>query len=426
LAASGGAALIGYLPAGSGAVAKTVQTKLRESVSVLDFGVNSVPGTTDMTTAFNAAITASSGLVYVPPGIYKISSSILLKNGIKLAGAGRAATTINYSGTGGYAVASSTPGTRIYDISISDLTLVDTGTGAAALYLDYISTSTFTNLTLTSFDTGAVVYSPADGNSVYNRFYNVSTNSCTTGFLCNGIGSNATRFIACRFNGSTIVGTTGWSFINANGCSVTDSDIDFAGVGFLVTSPFGAGYADSNMFKGNRIETVTTAYSLGVDVRYAHITDNAYQNVTTTFTDAGTRNNFFDPPSNSIEYFAGVNQAAGTRQIVRNSAGGTSPFVVIRDADSSGTAQITLQVENESSTGVIFTGKRGGVLLYSITAAGQVAVGSSQLKRAFGSGSPEGSVTAPVGSTYQRQDGGAGTSFYVKESGTGNTGWVAK
>jgi hypothetical protein len=44
----------------------------------------------------------------------------------------------------------------------------------------------------------------------------------------------------------------------------------------------------------------------------------------------------------------------------------------------------------------------------------------------FGSGTPEGAVTAPVGSTYQRTDGGAGTSFYVKESGTGNTGWVGK
>lgn len=43
-----------------------------------------------------------------------------------------------------------------------------------------------------------------------------------------------------------------------------------------------------------------------------------------------------------------------------------------------------------------------------------------------GSGTPEGVVTAPVGSTYRRTDGGASTSFYVKESGTGNTGWVAK
>ncbi len=44
----------------------------------------------------------------------------------------------------------------------------------------------------------------------------------------------------------------------------------------------------------------------------------------------------------------------------------------------------------------------------------------------FGSGSPESVVTAPVGAVYHRTDGGAGTSFYVKESGTGNTGWIAK
>lgn len=44
----------------------------------------------------------------------------------------------------------------------------------------------------------------------------------------------------------------------------------------------------------------------------------------------------------------------------------------------------------------------------------------------FGKGSPEGIIAAPIGSTYHRIDGGAGTSFYVKESGTGNTGWVGK
>lgn len=41
-------------------------------------------------------------------------------------------------------------------------------------------------------------------------------------------------------------------------------------------------------------------------------------------------------------------------------------------------------------------------------------------------GSPEGAVTAGIGSLFLRTDGGAGTSLYVKESGVGNTGWVAK
>ncbi len=43
-----------------------------------------------------------------------------------------------------------------------------------------------------------------------------------------------------------------------------------------------------------------------------------------------------------------------------------------------------------------------------------------------GTGSPESVVTANVGSLYTRTDGGASTTLYVKESGTGNTGWVAK
>lgn len=41
-------------------------------------------------------------------------------------------------------------------------------------------------------------------------------------------------------------------------------------------------------------------------------------------------------------------------------------------------------------------------------------------------GTPEGMVAAPIGSLAYRNDGGASTSIYVKESGTGNTGWVAK
>lgn len=43
-----------------------------------------------------------------------------------------------------------------------------------------------------------------------------------------------------------------------------------------------------------------------------------------------------------------------------------------------------------------------------------------------GTGTPEGVVTAGVGPLFTRTDGGAGTTLYVKESGAGNTGWVAK
>ena len=62
------AADVSYLPAGTGAVATTVQTKLRETVSVKDFGAVG-DGVADDTAAFNAALAASSS-VDIPDGNY--------------------------------------------------------------------------------------------------------------------------------------------------------------------------------------------------------------------------------------------------------------------------------------------------------------------------------------------------------------------
>lgn len=59
--------------------------------------------------------------------------------------------------------------------------------------------------------------------------------------------------------------------------------------------------------------------------------------------------------------------------------------------------------------------------------SGQIfTAGSGHKVDHFGVGSPESAVHATIGSMWRRSDGGAGTAFYIKESGTGNTGWVAK
>lgn len=44
----------------------------------------------------------------------------------------------------------------------------------------------------------------------------------------------------------------------------------------------------------------------------------------------------------------------------------------------------------------------------------------------WGAGSPEGVVEAPPGTVYLNVGGGAGTTLYVKETGSGKTGWAAK
>jgi hypothetical protein len=82
-------------------------------------------------------------------------------------------------------------------------------------------------------------------------------------------------------------------------------------------------------------------------------------------------------------------------------------------------------------------GKEGGTLLVvgsDATTAGNLSVSSLMIGGGSfsstgiysGVGSPQGVLTAATGSLYLNTSGGANTTLYVKESGSGNTGWVAK
>jgi len=71
---SGSAADIVYLPAGTGAVATTVQAKLRETVSVKDFGAVG-DGLSDDTDAINSAL-GTDQTIYFPDGIYLFMGNI--------------------------------------------------------------------------------------------------------------------------------------------------------------------------------------------------------------------------------------------------------------------------------------------------------------------------------------------------------------
>ena len=90
-----------YLPAGTGAVATTVQAKLRESVSVKDFGAKG-DGTTDDTAAIQLAINyAQLGnvSVFFPPGTYKVTASLNVTAAVTFVGASIGAVNITWTST---------------------------------------------------------------------------------------------------------------------------------------------------------------------------------------------------------------------------------------------------------------------------------------------------------------------------------------
>lgn len=70
-----GASLIGFSQAGTGAVARTVQAKLRETVSIVDYGADST-GAADSSTAILNALQSGAQSVYVPPGTYAMTANI--------------------------------------------------------------------------------------------------------------------------------------------------------------------------------------------------------------------------------------------------------------------------------------------------------------------------------------------------------------
>lgn len=98
-----GSALIGFIQSGTGASARTVQAKLRDVVSVKDFGAVG-DGVTDDTVAIQAAFDYG-GSLFLPHGDYVITSSLKIsKRGTSLEGAGHGASRILASGGNYHAI----------------------------------------------------------------------------------------------------------------------------------------------------------------------------------------------------------------------------------------------------------------------------------------------------------------------------------
>ncbi|WP_340003640.1 glycosyl hydrolase family 28-related protein [Paenibacillus sp. FSL K6-0276] len=130
---------------------------------------------------------------------------------------------------------------------------------------------------------------------------------------------------------------------------------------------------------------------------------------------------------------------SGTNQVVLVSSYGTAkPSLLLNNVAVFDTRAVKVKRILEFETLVAMQGTSLGTLYnpYSLTEWFSTygnfkrairLVGGTLLPAVFiVEGSPEGTITAPVGSLAMRTDGIPKATFYVKESGTGANGWVAK
>lgn len=158
------AAYVSYMPAGAGAVATDVQTKLRDYVSVKDFGAVG-DGITNDTTAIRNAV-ATGKQVYFPVGTYLVTDAITCSTkGQMICGAGREASVIkvtaafNLSAQGVFVATSGEEGPQWRDLKIA-FTQPDTAVRASlvayppAIYATWTPRFSVINCKITNAMTG--------------------------------------------------------------------------------------------------------------------------------------------------------------------------------------------------------------------------------------------------------------------------------
>jgi hypothetical protein len=182
--------LVSYTPAGTGAVLTTVQAKLRESVSVKDFGAVG-DGITDDTAAIQAAIDASKR-VYFPAGTYLVSAGLTVgpSNAPHLYGDG-VKTIIHSTVSGDTFHIGATPGSTAEGLytggSITDMFIQLYNSTGIGIRLYQTSMTELRNLQVYSYAArpNTQVGIELDGGNLsgyYNQLTNINVQGCNVGY----------------------------------------------------------------------------------------------------------------------------------------------------------------------------------------------------------------------------------------------------
>jgi hypothetical protein len=520
LAASNGSSLVGHIATGTGAVARTVQTKLRDTVSVKDFGAVG-DGVTNDTLAIQAAFNSGAVAIYFPAGRYIVTANLTRSGNTYIYGDTLTSSILQMNGTASFVYTGGTAGSEygtnqlqierlgfecptVTAKSVINAAWTDgvggtsktfimrdcqiTGTNAAGGFGSAVLLTNARNIVVESvrilgdrdgtplssgFGFNIIGTNPT-GAPVEMFFNKVQVYFVNTAFKIDGwiegVFFTSCTMIACHIGINAVIGPAGPKpLINVIGCHINTDTFGIRTVGFVQSN-----YSD-NLIYAQDVDGTSTGYAaISLNASGAtldvQVDNNNFQGIISGISKNGVvvedgtgsdlciiSNNIFNSFDTAVWFQTGTTNALAQGNVFVSCATdildqGTGSLINrfgdFAQTSTSGLAQVVS--ENKSSannlTKTAGYGIRGRDTISTqkdvgafravpqdadwVNATATIYGRNSDAVAGYAffgiNGTPEGVITAPIGAIATRRDGGASTTLYVKQSGTGNTGWVAK
>ena len=210
---------------GTGAVVRTLTAKLTDQISVKDFGAVG-DGVTDDTAAIQAAINASpfGAVVFIPPGQYKLSSTLNLKDGITLSGAGRNSATTPTTQLIFTTLTGSTPAIKVTngsDVTLRNLYVSGRASGSGDEIQIYGNSRRIRieDVTVNTATTGSAINVGVGGYCIQSLLMGCAALGAAYGFTVSA-SSTSISMIGCYGNVNTVAGfNIQGTYISLSGCA---------------------------------------------------------------------------------------------------------------------------------------------------------------------------------------------------------------
>ena len=307
-----------------------------------------VPPGGNIQSAIDSVFNDGGGTVYLEAGTHNVSSAIQLKAKVKIMGAGRLVTIINYTGNG-----AAFEGTNVSNWGIKDLRITSSVDGENGILLNHGTEGNMDNLWITGFSKNAICLN-SDGWS--NHIIDCVLIGNNTGIFM-GNQSNGVIVSRCLIYGNT---ENGIHVSYANGCQIMTTQFGDNGIGIHIAAANGNSSTKGLKITNNYFESLKPLY-IDEAYGYAQSVDNLTFSDNYVWTRGGNYSVVADNPNGGLcgmvsgNHFWGVN-LAGVRTVNSNDrllvvgglaygpgwSGGTSKPLLDNNNGTSGSSSIEI------------------------------------------------------------------------------------